>query len=188
MDFLSHFSFDRFLNRLSSLAGTSSSTNHTVPRFHCLASATASSSRRAIIILPGLGNNSSDYSKLSFLLQQRNNAHVEIPSISRLDWARNAAGLLDKNYWTGNLSPRPTVDWYLERIEAAVQSARTTLPDAPITLLAHSAGGWLGRLFLLDFDRSNIDRFVSLGSPHLPPPDGVIDQTRGILSMFFIFE
>lgn len=28
----------------------------------------------------------------------------------------------------------------------------------------------------------NIDRLVSLGSPHNPPPPGVIDQTRGILS------
>lgn len=27
-----------------------------------------------------------------------------------------------------------------------------------------------------------IDRFVSLGSPHLAPPAGVIDQTRGILT------
>jgi len=27
-----------------------------------------------------------------------------------------------------------------------------------------------------------IDRFVSLGSPHQPPPAGVVDQTRGILT------
>lgn len=30
--------------------------------------------------------------------------------------ARNAAGLLDWNYWRGTLKPRPTVDWYLSRI------------------------------------------------------------------------
>jgi hypothetical protein len=32
------------------------------------------------------------------------------------------------------------------------------------------------RLFLLDFDRTGIDRFVSLGSPQLAPPDGIVDQ------------
>jgi len=95
--------------------------------------------------------------------------------------ARNAAGLLDRNYWTGTLRPRPTVDWYLQKIESAVAAAKEN-KGAPITILAHSAGGWLGRLFLLDFDRSGIDRFISLGSPHVAPPPGVIDQTRGILS------
>jgi len=63
-----------------------------------------------------------------------------------------------------------------------VEAAKAAAPGAPITLLAHSAGGWLGRLYLLDFDRAGIDRFVSLGSPHLPPPPGVVDQTRGILT------
>lgn len=31
---------------------------------------------------------------------------------------------------------------------------------------------------MLEFDRTGIDRFVSLGSPMLPPPEGVIDQVR----------
>lgn len=48
------------------------------------------------------------------------------------------------------------------------------------------AGGWLGRLYLKDFGTTGIDRFVSLGSPHLPPPEDpegmVVDQTRGILT------
>ena len=33
-----------------------------------------------------------------------------------------------------------------------------------------------------DLKDAQIDRFVSLGSPHLAPPEGVIDQTRGILT------
>lgn len=96
--------------------------------------------------------------------------------------ARNAAGLVDPNYWTGTLQPRPTVDWYLQRISTAVDAAKAVAPGASITLLAHSAGGWLGRLFMLDWGTEGIDQFVSLGSPHLPPPEGVIDQTRGILT------
>jgi hypothetical protein len=47
------------------------------------------------------------------------------------------------------------------------------------------AGGWLGRVYMLDFGTASIDRFVTLGSPHNPPPAGaagVVDQTRGILT------
>jgi pimeloyl-ACP methyl ester carboxylesterase len=100
------------------------------------------------------------------------------------DWrrARNAAGLVDPNYWAGTLQPRPTVDWYLDRVAAAVAAARAAAPGAPLSLLAHSAGGWLGRLYLLDFGIEGVDQFVSLGSPHLAPPPGVADQTRGILT------
>ncbi|KAF5827796.1 hypothetical protein DUNSADRAFT_18711 [Dunaliella salina] len=49
-------------------------------------------------------------------------------------------------------------------------------------MLTHSAGGWLGRVYMLDFGAEGIDHFVSLGSPHQPPPKGIIDQTRGILT------
>ena len=52
-------------------------------------------------------------------------------------------------------------------------------PPAPPTA---QAGGWLGRVYLLDWGTAGVDRYVSLGSPHLPPPAGVVDQTRGILT------
>lgn len=51
--------------------------------------------------------------------------------------------------------------------------------------VAAQAGGWMGRVYMLDFGTAGIDRFVSLGSPHNPPPKdvpGVVDQTRGILT------
>mmetsp|Transcript_42427 Transcript_42427/g.100690 ORF Transcript_42427/g.100690 Transcript_42427/m.100690 type:complete len:329 (+) Transcript_42427:170-1156(+) len=139
---------------------------------------------RAVVILPGLGNSSGDYTALSTLLTDRG-LHVETASVARIDWMRNAAGLRYRAYWTGNLKPRPTVDWYLNRVEAAMDSAKRAVDGGPVTLLGHSAGGWLGRLFLLEFGTAGVDRFVSLGSPHNPPPKGapgVIDQTRGILT------
>lgn len=55
------------------------------------------------------------------------------------------------------LSPRPSlqltvfpppvlaVDWYLQRVGQAVEAAKRATDGAPLTLLAHSAGGWLGR-------------------------------------------
>jgi pimeloyl-ACP methyl ester carboxylesterase len=117
------------------------------------------------------------YSNLSLLHQQY---HIECVSACR---ARNGKGLLDVNYWRGTLNPRPTVDWYLDKVQKAIaQAVESSGEESNVTLLCHSAGGWLGRLYLNDYDRSKITRFVSLGSPHLPPPAGVIDQTRGILT------
>lgn len=137
--------------------------------------------KRSVVILPGLGNNKNDYDELSQDLRECYDFHVEVVPVRRLDWARNASGLFDRNYWRSTLSPRPTVDWYLSRVNDTVSKVREE-NEGPVTILAHSAGGWLGRLYLLDFGFRGIDRFVSLGSPHTPPPPGVVDQTRGILT------
>ena len=139
--------------------------------------------RRRVIILPGLGNCDADYSRLAELLRSRG-AAVKVARVARIDWARNAAGLLIPDYWQGTLSPRPTVDWYLGRIDEALEalneevsrhskyssessagggngnggdagsissSSSPSLP--PLTLLAHSAGGWLGRVWMLSEDK-----------------------------------
>lgn len=39
---------------------------------------------------------------------------------------------------------------YLDRIAAAVEQVEEVTGGAPVTLLAHSAGGWLSRVFLLE--------------------------------------
>jgi hypothetical protein len=65
---------------------------------------------------------------------------------------------------------------------AAVPSC---LPSSCLAPGVPQAGGWLGRVYMLDFGTAGIDRFVTLGSPHNPPPAGaagVVDQTRGILT------
>lgn len=107
---------------------------------------------------------------------------MEVADVSRLDWARNAYGLRFPEYWLGTLSPRPTVDWYLWRVDAAMDRAKRAARGGKVALVAHSAGGWLGRLYLRDFGCAGVTSLVTLGTPHLPPPPGVIDQTRGILT------
>jgi pimeloyl-ACP methyl ester carboxylesterase len=186
---LQKISFDHKLKSSHGGAFTrvpSASRDHHHRRWCVIPKATGNSPERAVIILPGLGNNAADYSNLAAQLQTQN-LLVEVAPVARIDWARNAAGLLDTAYWTGSLKPRPTVDWYLDRIATAIAAAKSAAgPDVPLTLLAHSAGGWLGRLYMLEHGPSSttqgIDRFVSLGSPHLAPPPGVVDQTRGILT------
>lgn len=53
-----------------------------------------------------------DYDKLKLLLKERYGVPAVVVKVSRLDWLRNAAGLLDPNYWRGTLRPRPVLDWY----------------------------------------------------------------------------
>jgi hypothetical protein len=141
-----------------------------------------------VVILPGLGNASEDYEELraevSVCLP---GATVVTAAVARPDWLRNAAGVVNVDYWRGTLCPTPTVNWYLERVDAAVESALAQSGAARCTLLAHSAGGWLARVWVHQ-STANLGRtaaLVSLGAPLRPPPTGVagvVDQTRGILT------
>ncbi|KAB1223409.1 hypothetical protein CJ030_MR2G012406 [Morella rubra] len=139
---------------------------------------------RPAVILPGLGNNTSDYHKLKVILKEQYGVPTVVAKVSRLDWLRNAAGLVDPNYWRGTLRPRPVLDWYLKRTVEAVQEAKELAQGGAISLIGHSAGGWLARVYMEEFGLSHISLLLTLGTPHLPPPKGlpgVIDQTRGLL-------
>eukprot|EP00252_Welwitschia_mirabilis_P015720 TRINITY_DN3481_c0_g1_i3.p1 TRINITY_DN3481_c0_g1~~TRINITY_DN3481_c0_g1_i3.p1 ORF type:complete len:281 (+),score=42.96 TRINITY_DN3481_c0_g1_i3:73-843(+) len=138
---------------------------------------------RPAVILPGLGNSSNDYKNLASTLESRG-IHTIIAKVSRLDWLRNAAGLLDPNYWKGTLHPSPVLDWYIERIQEAVSEATLQANGQKISLLGHSAGGWLARIYMANFGMDQVSLLLTLGTPHHPPPKGVpgvIDQTRGLL-------
>ncbi|GFS35463.1 stress-inducible protein [Actinidia rufa] len=81
---------------------------------------------RAVVYLEmgqGLGNNKSDYEKLEVTLKGHGVPTV-VAKVSRIDWLRNAAGLADPNYWRGTLRPRPVLDWYLKRVDEAVNEAK----------------------------------------------------------------
>ncbi|KAI9081686.1 hypothetical protein K1719_036340 [Acacia pycnantha] len=158
-------------------------------RTHCtipLSPASPSSSTyRPAVILPGLGNNSGDYQKLVQTLNDKYGVPTVVAKVSRIDWLRNAAGLVDPNYWRGTLKPRPVLDWYLKRIHDAVQEAKELAEGTTLSLIGHSAGGWLARVYMEEFGMSHISLLLTLGTPHLPPPKGtpgVIDQTRGLLN------
>ncbi|KAL6888600.1 hypothetical protein ACP4OV_009626 [Aristida adscensionis] len=142
---------------------------------------------RPAVILPGLGNNTGDYARLAAALREDHGLPAAVVArVSRPDWLRNAAGLADPNYWRGTLRPRPVLDWYLKRVDEAVSEARELCPpDGKISLIGHSAGGWLARVYMEEFEASDISLLLTLGTPHLPPPKGVtgvIDQTRGLLN------
>jgi len=137
-----------------------------------------------IIVLPGLGNSSQDYTPMLRLLERRGLSAAVVP-VARPDWARNAVGILDGNWWAGKLRPRPVLDWYLDRVSSLIAECRSaSTSDDGLILLGHSAGGWLGRIVLGETGGKGVKRFVTLGTPHCPPlPDsGAFDQTRGLLT------
>ncbi|ESR50580.1 hypothetical protein CICLE_v10032190mg [Citrus x clementina] len=139
---------------------------------------------RPAVILPGLGNNSGDYQRLQLTLKDYGVPTV-VAEVSRFDWLRNAAGLVDPNYWRATLRPRPVLDWYFSRMNDAIQKAKEFTPGGKLSLIGHSAGGWLARVYMEEFGSSDISLLLTLGTPHLPPPKGlpwVIDQTRGLLN------
>ena len=151
--------------------------------------------KKAVVVLPGLLNNSDDYGKMvQRILSATNGGESSsdggggtscvVARVRRADWLRNASGFLTRDYWAGTLKPRPTVNWYLERIDTAVAEAAASCgEDGEIVLLSHSAGGWLGRVWMeANENHEKITTYVSLGSPQLPPPGDVFDQTRGILT------
>ncbi|KAL6629771.1 hypothetical protein ACP70R_029536 [Stipagrostis hirtigluma subsp. patula] len=140
------------------------------------------------LLAQGLGNNTADYARLAAALRDDHGLPAAVVArVSRPDWLRNAAGLVDPNYWRGTLRPRPVLDWYLRRVEEAVSEAKelcSPVCHAKISLIGHSAGGWLARVYMEEFEASDISLLLTLGTPHLPPPkgvSGVIDQTRGLL-------
>ncbi|XP_059312009.1 uncharacterized protein LOC132063478 isoform X2 [Lycium ferocissimum] len=129
--------------------------------------ATTSSTIRPAVILPGLGNNSNDYEKLALILKDYG-VPTAIAKVSRIDWLRNAAGLLDTNYWRGTLRPRPVLDWYLKRIDEAISQAKELAQggNGTLSFIGHSAGGWLARVYLQEFGSSDISLLLTLGTPH----------------------
>ena len=147
-------------------------------------------SQRSVLILPGLGNNAGDYDELVADLVKRSEGalHVSTVDVARLDWFRNVAGLTTSDYWKGTLKPRPTLDWYLTKVQKKIEEAQEETGGGPITFVGHSAGGWLGRTYLAEVQpplEAKVDCFISLGSPQLAPPkdaSGIVDQTRGILT------
>lgn len=161
---------------------------HPVPPIPSVTSS-APPSHAPILILPGLGNSHFDYLPLAASLRARGHARVAIVQVQRWNWLLNARGFFTPEYWQGKLQPLPFLDWYFSLIDAAIAELVVDNDDTDdndfvpaLNLVGHSAGGWIARAYLaLREDPPSISALVTLGTPHLPPPEGSVDQTRGIL-------
>jgi hypothetical protein len=95
--------------------------------------------KRAVVIMPGLGNAKNDYKALAELLTKEG-LTAEIASVNRIDWLRNAAGVVDINYWKGTLNPQPTVNWYLSHRKLTKPHASALLQCLPASMLVIHSG------------------------------------------------
>ncbi|KAB2626985.1 hypothetical protein D8674_020603 [Pyrus ussuriensis x Pyrus communis] len=90
-----------------------------------------------------------------------------VAKVSRIDWLTNVVGLVDPNYWRRTLNPRLVLNWYLKRVDDAVQEAKEFSQGGTLSFIGHSAGGWLARLYKEEFGFSDISLLSTLGTPHL---------------------
>ncbi|GIL87480.1 hypothetical protein Vretimale_1625 [Volvox reticuliferus] len=122
-----------------------------------IARVVAPSGSPPIVILPGFGNASMDYtapfgneeSSLHARLVARGWCPFVVP-VERKDWFRVARALLTRGFWQGKLTTHPGYTWYLDRVAATVTHAMRQTGAEQVILVGHSAGGWLGRAYLGD--------------------------------------
>ncbi|CAN0037606.1 unnamed protein product, partial [Discosporangium mesarthrocarpum] len=112
--------------------------------------------------------------------------------LTRLGWI---TGLLPSavsvEYWTGNLAPAKTLQFYYEGIDRALDVINENHPGKGIHIVGHSIGGWVARAWLGEAcspaNRERVLSLTTLGTPNnAPPEDGgvwtAVDQTRGLLT------
>ena len=97
---------------------------------------------------------------------------VSVVPLKRSDWLRVARCAVDPAYWRGEAEPETAYGWYLDLAERAVEEAASANPSGSgVVLLAHSAGGWLGRALLGRWAgdppaRKRVRALCTLGTPH----------------------
>lgn len=147
-----------------------------------------------LLILPGFGNDSGDYTMegslvSSLITRGWSEDQINVLQVERSDWLTVfLRGIFDLKFWQANASPnRPAFRWYLEKVADAIGELDE---NESVILVGHSAGGWLARAAVgygsnddddLSIDLSRVKGIVTLGAPNLPPPANVMDMTRGAL-------
>ena len=146
-----------------------------------------------IVILPGFGNCSDDYSapfgdpssSLITALNSRGFKAYVVP-LQRKDWFKVARALLRPGFWSASLTTDPGYSWYLDMVDETVKRALRANPGTrQVDLVGHSAGGWLARAYLGDPKYQGGNKGQKLGQD-----DGrrVEDESPGSLSLVELFS
>jgi len=143
-------------------------------------------SKSSVVLCPQqFGGKPGDYTVLIRQLRERGHP-VYLVRLSALDWLSILKSAFTLDYFKGELEPSKALPFYMNAINDAIQRMPE---DKEYTLLSHSIGGWVARAWLGEVAsekvRKRCKRFVSLGTPHVAPPENSlvakIDQTRGLL-------
>jgi pimeloyl-ACP methyl ester carboxylesterase len=112
------------------------------------------------VIVGGMISAPGDYRPMADVLSGYIGQPVAVVNIQRHDWL--------------GLSARAGWRWHLDRLDDVVRRAAASSPTSKITLVGHSVGGILGRLYLSRqpvLGRAYcgveyVDHLITLGSPH----------------------
>ncbi|MEN9206333.1 MAG: hypothetical protein Q6K70_11060, partial [Thermostichales cyanobacterium DRC_bins_46] len=112
-----------------------------------------------VVMIPGYFATGAEYRDLQALLRQRGYDAWIVP-VRQRDWLVTVGG-------------RPVTP-ILELIDRTVQQARQATGAEQVSLLAHSAGGWIARIYLGSRPycgrvwgrRAWVRKLISLGTPH----------------------
>ena len=143
-----------------------------------------------VVVLPGFGNDKADYATPLGLPEEtglaaalgRRGFRVEVVPVARGDWLQVLTrGGRDPDFLLFEKARRtsPAFRWYADKVSETLGKV-----DGPVLLVGHSAGGWLAKLACL-LDGAVAARtvgVVTLGAPHVPPPEGTPCATRGVLA------
>jgi len=113
-----------------------------------------------VVILGGFLITEEAYQPMAEVLRQSGVTHVVVVSVSRFDWLLTSWGF----------------GWrrVLDRVAAAVEALQPLSASGQVTLVGHSSGGVMLRLYLSDEPfrarryggSERCDRLITLGSPH----------------------
>lgn len=142
-----------------------------------------------VVVLPGYGCNSNDYNDIVKNCEKRN-IEVDVVPISRLDWLKPFKGMFNKKFWTYDLTPDDTFDWYLNKARNTLEESFKKNNNNPVILCGHSAGGWLARALMQNktiygtnnLTYSYVSALVTMGTPNIINNIKTYDTTRGCLT------
>lgn len=117
-----------------------------------------------------------------------------VAKVRRRDWFAGALrGVFTVGFWRNACATTESYGWFLRALDDAVNEAIDATQAKEVTVVAHSAGGWLARAYVggaaaLATGRSRVERerlaretrvraLVCLGTPHTQ--DSKTDPTRG---------
>mmetsp|Transcript_29542 Transcript_29542/g.95247 ORF Transcript_29542/g.95247 Transcript_29542/m.95247 type:complete len:282 (+) Transcript_29542:1955-2800(+) len=130
----------------------------------------------SVVIAPAQFGVPADYASVRSQLLARGHPSVEVAGLSRFDWLKIAPSIATREFWTGDLTPTPTLDFFYQGLDSAFAKVGE---EEEVAVVGHSIGGWVARAYLAERGRPGT-RLVTLGTPHVADPRGV-DQTRGLV-------
>lgn len=141
-----------------------------------------------VVVLPGYGCDVNDYNDIVEHCSKFN-VHVDVVPIKRYDWILPIKSIFNKKFWTYDLTPEDSFDWYLNKAKTTLINSVEKNDGYSVVLCGHSAGGWLARALMNNGTLMNSENktysyvyaLVTMGTPNTLLCEKNEDVTHGCL-------